>query len=137
MQRKENIMAGKGQEPLMQEVIDREAIRTLRALLSLRVAEGRGRLREPLYRRRLCLNRRSHPAGRTGTQGVSPNERFVRDLTARFIEELLSSGRADLVRDLAWDLPALVILRVLGIPDEDVARVKAGAESRLLLMWGY
>src|SRR4029077_7297441 len=23
-----------------------------------------------------------------------------------------------------------------GIPDEDVARVKAGAESRLLLMWG-
>src|SRR4029077_14770316 len=29
-----------------------------------------------------------------------------------------------------------VIFRVLGIPDEDVARVKAGAESRLLLMWG-
>ena len=25
---------------------------------------------------------------------------------------------------------------MLGIPDEDVARVKAGAESRLLLMWG-
>jgi cytochrome P450 len=25
---------------------------------------------------------------------------------------------------------------VLGIPDDDVARVKAGAESRLLFMWG-
>lgn len=37
---------------------------------------------------------------------------------------------------MAWDLPALVIFRVLGIPDEDVARVKAGADSRLLLMWG-
>jgi cytochrome P450 len=63
-------------------------------------------------------------------------EPFVRELTGRFLEERLSSGRADLVRDLAWDLPALVIFRVLGIPDEDVPRVKAGAESRLLLMWG-
>ena len=29
-----------------------------------------------------------------------------------------------------------MIFRVLGIPDEDVIRVKAGAESRMLLMWG-
>jgi cytochrome P450 len=63
-------------------------------------------------------------------------EPFVRELTGRFLKERLSSGRADLVRDLAWELPALVIFRVLGIPDEDVPRVKAGAESRLLLMWG-
>src|SRR6266478_1435331 len=67
---------------------------------------------------------------------VAAMEPFVRELTARSVEERLSSGRADLVRDLAWDLPALVIFRVLGIPDEDVPRVKAGAESRLLLMWG-
>ena len=60
----------------------------------------------------------------------------MRELTAESVEKRLSSGRADLIRDLAWDLPALVIFRVLGIPDEDVARVKAGAESRLLLMWG-
>jgi cytochrome P450 len=57
-------------------------------------------------------------------------------LTVRFVTERLSSGRADLVRDLAWELPALVIFRVLGIPDDDVARVKAGAENRLLFMWG-
>jgi cytochrome P450 len=67
---------------------------------------------------------------------VSAMEPFVRELTGRFFAERLSSGRADLVRDLAWDLPALVIFRVLGIPDEDVPRVKSGAESRLLLMWG-
>ena len=67
---------------------------------------------------------------------VAAMEPFVRELTARSVEKRLSSGRADLVRDLAWDLPALVIFRVLGVPDEDVARVKAGAESRLLLMWG-
>jgi cytochrome P450 len=67
---------------------------------------------------------------------VAAIEPFVRELTARLLEERLTTGRVDLVRDLAWDLPALVIFRVLGIPDEDVARVKSGAESRLLLMWG-
>jgi len=67
---------------------------------------------------------------------VAAMESFVRELSARFVEDRLSTGRAELIRALAWDLPALVIFRVLGIPDEDVARVKAGAESRLLLMWG-
>jgi cytochrome P450 len=67
---------------------------------------------------------------------VAAMETFVRELTGRFLQERLARGRADLVRDLAWDLPALVIFRVLGVPDEDVPGVKAGAESRLLLMWG-
>jgi cytochrome P450 len=67
---------------------------------------------------------------------IAGMEPLVRELTGRCVEERLSSGRADLIRDLAWDLPALVIFRVLGIPDEDVARVKAGAASRLLVMWG-
>jgi cytochrome P450 len=67
---------------------------------------------------------------------VAAMETFIRELTVRFVTDRLANGRADLVRDLAWDLPALVIFRVLGIPDDDVARVKAGAESRLLFMWG-
>src|SRR5262245_38606406 len=67
---------------------------------------------------------------------IAAMESFIRELTVRFVTERLSRGRADLVRDLAWELPALVIFRVLGIPDDDVARVKAGAESRLRFMWG-
>ena len=67
---------------------------------------------------------------------VAAMEPFVRALTVRFIEERLLSGRADLVRDFAWELPAQVIFRVLGVPNEDVARIKAGSESRLLFMFG-
>jgi cytochrome P450 len=67
---------------------------------------------------------------------VAAMESFVRELTVRFIEERLFSGRADMIRDLTWELPALVIFRVLGVPDEDVARVKAGSESRALYMHG-
>jgi cytochrome P450 len=48
---------------------------------------------------------------------VAAMEPFVRELTVRLVEEHVSSGRADLVRDLVWELPALVIFRVLGIPD--------------------
>ena len=68
---------------------------------------------------------------------VATMESFIRELATRFFRERFTSGRADLVRDLAWELPALVIFRVLGVPDHDVPRIKAGAESRLLFMFGH
>ena len=67
---------------------------------------------------------------------VATMEPFVRELVIRFCEKHLVGGHADLIHDFAWELPALVIFRLLGIPDEDVPRVKAGAESRLLFMFG-
>ena len=68
---------------------------------------------------------------------VAMMESFIRELAARFFRARFTSGRADLIRDLAWELPALVIFRVLGVPDYDVPRIKAGAESRLLFMFGH
>ena len=68
---------------------------------------------------------------------VAAMESFIREITARLTREHFVNGRADLIRDLAWELPALVIFRVLGVPDHDVPRVKAGAESRLLFMFGH
>lgn len=56
---------------------------------------------------------------------VARMEPFIRDLAVRLIDERLHGGRADIVRALAWELPALVIFKVLGVPDEDVPRVKA------------
>jgi cytochrome P450 len=37
---------------------------------------------------------------------------------------------------LTWDVPALVLFRLLGVPDEDVPNVKAYADSRVALLWG-
>jgi cytochrome P450 len=68
---------------------------------------------------------------------VAAMEPFIRELVVRFAEKQLVGGRADLIRDFAWELPALVIFRVLGIPDEDVPQVKAGSESRVLFMFGH
>lgn len=63
-------------------------------------------------------------------------EPFIRDLVVKFIDQIVARGQADLIRDFAWELPALVIFKILGVPDEDVPRVKAGAQSRLLFMFG-
>jgi len=67
---------------------------------------------------------------------VAVMEPFIRELTVRFVTERLSGGQADLVRDLAWELPALVIFRVLGLPDDEVTRVKASTASRIVFVWG-
>jgi cytochrome P450 len=62
---------------------------------------------------------------------VAGMESFIRDLAIQLIEERLSTaGEADIVRALSWELPALVIFKVLGVPDEDVPRVKAAAAMR-------
>lgn len=55
------------------------------------------------------------------------------------VNELLDSfqgGRADIVRQLSYELPALVLFMLMGIPDEDVPQVKQYAYSRIVLQWG-
>lgn len=57
----------------------------------------------------------------------------------RRVRELLSGfhgGRADIVKQLTFDLPALVIFILLGVPDEDVADVKKWAMTRMAFQWG-
>jgi cytochrome P450 len=68
---------------------------------------------------------------------VAAIEPFIRELVHRFLDERFTGTSADLVRDLAWELPALVLFRVLGIPDADVPVVKAGGEHRLALVYGH
>ncbi len=52
------------------------------------------------------------------------------------IDRMAPKGKADWVADLAYDLPALVIFLLLGIPDEDVPKVKEWAQSRVFLNFG-
>ena len=60
----------------------------------------------------------------------------MRELTVAAIDGFAQRGRADLVAELARDLPAHVIFRLLGVPDEDVPRVKEWAISRVYLNFG-
>ncbi|MDE0284514.1 MAG: cytochrome P450 [Gammaproteobacteria bacterium] len=46
------------------------------------------------------------------------------------------NGKAELMAELLFDLPALVILKMLGFPDEQVPAIKEGAKNRILFVWG-
>ncbi len=67
---------------------------------------------------------------------VSELEPRIRRLAEQRLAQLLPLGRMDLVPDLTYELPALVLFMLLGAPDEDVGLVKVGADHRLLLVWG-
>lgn len=67
---------------------------------------------------------------------VASLEPFIRDLTARTIAAFERDGHADLVTQLSYDLPALVIFKLLGVPDEDVPAVKEWAQSRVMMNFG-
>lgn len=67
---------------------------------------------------------------------VATLEPQIRELTTLMLDRFGADGEADLVQALTNELPALVIFRLLGIPDEDVPLVKEWAASRVSLNFG-
>jgi cytochrome P450 len=51
-------------------------------------------------------------------------------------KEIATNGSADFVRVLAYDLPAITIMTLLGADLEKILKVKRWSESRALLTWG-
>ncbi|EAQ43655.1 putative cytochrome P450 [Roseobacter sp. MED193] len=54
----------------------------------------------------------------------------------RTLNEAAELGQFDFFRQVAYPVPALVLFTMMGIPDEDVPKVKDWAVSRALVTWG-
>ena len=67
---------------------------------------------------------------------IAALEPMIRKMTRRFCDERLQDGKADIIADLAWALPALVLFRILGLPDSDLVRVKEGSRHRAMVIFG-
>jgi cytochrome P450 len=67
---------------------------------------------------------------------IAELEPQIRAITTTMIDRFADRGEADLVAELAYELPALVIFRLLGVSDEDVADVKEWAQSRVYMNFG-
>ena len=60
----------------------------------------------------------------------------IKQIVETAIDAFAERGHADLFREFSYDVPALVLFKLVGVPDSDVPRVKSWAVSRALLTWG-
>ena len=67
---------------------------------------------------------------------IAQLEPEVRRLVSRFLDRIDGERRVDLVRRMFYELPVLVLFIFLGMPEDDVARVKTWSRNRLMLTWG-
>lgn len=60
----------------------------------------------------------------------------IYEIVNREIDRFADKGHCDFFREFAYDVPAYVLFRLVGVPDSDVPKVKSWAISRALLTWG-
>lgn len=60
----------------------------------------------------------------------------IHEIVDAAIDAFIARGHCDFFKEFAYDVPALVLFKLVGIPDSDVPRVKSWAVSRALLTWG-
>lgn len=108
-------------------------------------AEGRRIMQEGGFTAYSGLSARvppDHTRIRKLVQGCFGPRRFksiepaIKQIVNRAIDGFAGRGHADFFREFAYDIPALVLFKMVGVPDADVPKVKSWAVSRGLLTWG-
>jgi cytochrome P450 len=79
------------------------------------------------------------PVRRVAQAAFSPRrnkklEPYIRQLVNDAVDRFEGDKRADLVAQMVYELPALVLFKLLGIPEEDVQTIKMWADSRLVFV---
>ena len=107
--------------------------------------EGRRIMREGGFTAYSGLSARvppDHTRIRKIVQGAFGPRRFkaiepqIEAIVDRALSRIAPNGKADFFREIAYEVPALVLFTLIGVPDEDVPKVKSWAVSRALLTWG-
>jgi len=63
-------------------------------------------------------------------------EPYVRTIVTNSINSFIAKKETDLVADMLYETPAQILLTFLGIPQEDIEKVKVWSAGRALLTWG-
>src|SRR5436190_12675263 len=84
--------------------------------------ESLGTLDEPVHMQR--RRRIDEPFKHESIARLEPR---IREVMTDAVGRIVRDGRADLVADLCWDAPAVVALECMGVPEAEIADVKANA----------
>jgi cytochrome P450 len=86
---------------------------------------------------------RKHVSNAFSSKRVAETEPWIRTMIDEYIDRLQTLPRradgchhADMVGAFAYELPAYVVFKLMGVPSDQVANVKAWTKNRVALTWG-
>ena len=79
---------------------------------------------------------RYHTTRAFSARRIAKLETLIRERAGAIVAGFPDSGDIDLVRELAFPLPAITIFGMLGFPDEDLEMLKSWCGNRLVMTWG-
>lgn len=69
-------------------------------------------------------------------EALAAHQPMVRDLVRAKLDAIADRGRSDLVADLLWDVPLTVALQFLGVPPDDMDRLRSFSVAHTVNTWG-
>lgn len=60
----------------------------------------------------------------------------IRDVINEYVDRFIKRGNADLIDDLIYEVPCIVALMFLGVPDEDIETCRQFGMQQTLFTWG-
>ena len=84
----------------------------------------------------LHMRTRKHAARAFSARRVAELEGRIREVANGLIDAMIPDGRADMVHEFAFPLPASVVFSLIGYPEEDTEMLKSWCSDRLKITWG-
>ena len=69
-------------------------------------------------------------------QNLEEHQHFVRELVRKKVDGFIYKGRADLVQEMLWEIPLMVALHFLGVPEDDMQELRKFAVAHTVNTWG-
>ncbi|RYF64346.1 MAG: cytochrome P450, partial [Comamonadaceae bacterium] len=67
---------------------------------------------------------------------LAHHEPLVRQLAREYVDRFIDDGRADLVDQMLWEVPLTVALHFLGVPEEDMDKLREYSIAHTVNTWG-